>query len=153
DLGTPVRGPGYFRGALEALGDGADLLVIRAGGEPAGAMFLVRHRDTASDPWASSLRRHFARCPNQVLYWEALKRAIAPGCSRFDFGRSQWNSGTFQFKRQWGAEPVPLHYQFLRGRAAGPPSLEDQKHGYGLAVQVWKRLPLPLARALGEPVK
>lgn len=153
DLGTPIRGERYYRTALELLGDAADVLVIAHGGDPAGAMFTVSHRDTCTDPWASSLRRHFARCPNQVLYWEALQRAIARGTRRFDFGRSQWNSGTFLFKQQWGAQPVQLHYQYVLGTAGSMPTLAAQKGSMDLAVKVWKRLPLPLAALLGEPAK
>lgn len=153
DLGTPIRGAGYYRRALSALGDAADLLVIARDGDPAGAMFVVAHGGTGTDPWASSLRRHFAHCPNQVLYWEALRRAFALGLKRFDFGRSQWNSGTFRFKEQWGARPVPLHYQYVLGTASRLPTLADQKAGFDLAVRAWRRLPLPLARALGEPAK
>jgi hypothetical protein len=68
DLGTPIRGLAYYRLALERLGPAADVLVIAHDGEPAGTMFTVTHRDTMVDPWASSLRRAFALCPNQVLY-------------------------------------------------------------------------------------
>lgn len=153
DLGTPIRDERYYRLALELLGDAADVLVIAHGGDPAGAMFTVAHRDTCTDPWASSLRRHFARCPNQVLYWEALQRAIARGLKRFDFGRSQWNSGTFLFKQQWGAQPVQLHYQYVLGTAPAMPTLAAQKGSFDLAVRLWKRLPLPLAAALGELAK
>jgi len=153
DLGTPVRGTTFYRGALQAFGDGADVLLVERGGDVGGAMFTVRHAGTMTDPWASSLRRYFAACPNQVLYWEALRRAIATGCRRFDFGRSQWNSGTFLFKAQWGATPVPLYYQYALGRATRVPTLEHQKRGYDLAVKVWRRLPLAVARTLGEPVR
>lgn len=153
DLGTPVRGAAYFRRALEELGEGAELLVLRHAGRPAGGMFLVSHADGVTDPWVSSLRRHFARCPNHVLYWAALRRAIASGKRRFDFGRSQRDSGTYRFKEQWGAKPVQLWYQYALGRARRVPTLETQKRGLALAVVVWKRLPLPLANALGEPAK
>jgi FemAB-related protein (PEP-CTERM system-associated) len=153
DLGTPVRGLGYYADALALLGDDADVLVLRLDGEAAGAMFTVRHADTVTDPWASSLRRHFARCPNQVLYWEALQRAIARGARRFDFGRSQWESPTFRFKQQWGAQPVPLHYQYILGAGATMPTLAAQKGGFSLAVELWRRLPVPVARLLGEPAK
>lgn len=153
DLGTPIRGAGYYRLALELLGEAADVLVIEHAGDPAGAMFTVAHRDTCTDPWASSLRRHFARCPNQVLYWEALQHAIARGLKRFDFGRSQRDSGTFLFKQQWGARPVPLHYQYALGTAGALPTLAAQKGSLDLAVKVWRKLPLPLAAALGEPAK
>jgi FemAB-related protein (PEP-CTERM system-associated) len=152
DLGTPLRGRRYFERALELVPD-SDLLVLERGGEPAAGMFLIEHRDTAYDPWASARRRLLALCPNQVLYWEAIRRAIAHRRTRFDLGRSQWNSGTFLFKAQWGATPRPLFYQYVMGRARALPTLEDQKRGYDLAVRAWKRLPLWAAERLGEPVK
>ena len=153
DLGTPIRGAAYFRRALGQLGSSADVLLLEGAGGPAAAMFTVTHRDTMSDPWASSLRRHFAGCANQVLYWEALRRGIALGLARFDFGRSQWDSGTFRFKRQWGAEPVPLHYQYVMGTAARVVTLGEQRSRFGLASRVWRRLPVPVARVLGERAK
>lgn len=153
DLGTPLRGRDYFRQVLESYGDDADLLVMDLDGTAAGAMFTVRHGGRMTDPWASSLRRHFARCPNHVLYWAAVRRAIELGLARFDFGRSQRSSGTYSFKAQWGAEPVPLYYQYALGTAAGPPSLEAQKGAYAAAVRLWRHLPLPIAGALGERVR
>lgn len=153
DLGTPMRAPAYYRLALEKLGEAADILVVADPGEPVAAMFTVAHRETFMDPWASSLRRHRARCPNQVLYWEAIQRALARGMKRFDFGRSQHGSGTYLFKEQWGAKPVQLNYQYALGRAKAIPTLEAQKSGFDLAVKVWQRLPVPLAGLLGEPAK
>jgi hypothetical protein len=88
-----------------------------------------------------------------MLYWEALQRTIAPGLRRFDFGRGQWNPSTHRFKEQWGARPVPLFDQYALERAGRIPTLEKQKGGYVLAMSLWKRLPLPLARVLGEPAK
>lgn len=153
DLGTPVLGPRFYRDALAAYGDDATVLVLEMQGEAAGAMFLVRHAGTLADPWASSLRRFFADSPNMMLYWAAIRFAIAQGLQRFDFGRSQPDSGTFRFKAQWGARPVPLYYQYVLGRAQRAPTLADQKHAFGLAVKVWRRLPLPLARVLGPPAR
>lgn len=153
DLGTPMRGEAYFRRALDVLGERAAVLMIARGGEPVGAMFLALHRGWALDLWASSLRRHFAHCPNQLLYWEALQEAIRRGLHGFDFGRSQWNTGTYRFKEQWGARAVPLYYQYVLGPASTVPSFADQQHQLGLAVRLWKRLPLPVARVLGEPIR
>jgi FemAB-related protein (PEP-CTERM system-associated) len=153
DLGTPIRGAEYYRAALEALGKRADLLVLEREGRPAGAMFFVAHGDGALDPWASSLRRYFAMCPNHGLYWEAIRRAIALGLKRFDFGRSQRDSGTFAFKQSWGALPVQLHYQYALGRATAMPTLSGQKDRYATFVGLWRRLPVPLAGVLGERVK
>lgn len=153
DLGTPMRAESWFREALAVLGERAALLVIARAGEPVGAMFLVVHRNAAMDLWASSLRRHFEHCPNQMLYWEAIRESIRRGLVSFDFGRSQWDTGTYRFKEQWGARAVPLYYQYLLGAGAEVPSFADQQKRMRLAVTLWKRLPLPLARLLGEPVR
>jgi FemAB-related protein (PEP-CTERM system-associated) len=153
DLGTPILGEDYYTRVLERLGGDADVLVIDRDGEPAGAMFVVSHAGTLADPWASSLRRFFAHCPNQVLYWEAIRHGIERGARRFDFGRSQSGSGTYRFKEQWLARPVRLYYQYALGRAASAPTLEEQKHQFDLAVKVWRRLPLPVAGLLGRGVK
>lgn len=153
DLGTPILGEDYYRRVLAAFGDKATVLVLKSGTQPVGAMFIVEHGITMSDPWASSPRRFLAQCPNQVLYWEAIRRGIERGFTRFDFGRSQWNSGTFRFKEQWLARPVPLFYQYVLGKAAKAPTLEDQKHSFELAVKLWQRLPIPMAGVLGRSVK
>lgn len=151
DLGTPMRAEPYFRGVQAALGDAAAVLVVARAGEPVGAMFLAFHRGVALDLWASSLRRHFASCPNQMLYWEALQEAMRRGAHAFDFGRSQWNTGTYRFKEQWGARAVPLYYQYVGDDAV--PSFAGQRERLSVASELWKRLPLPVARVLGEPIR
>jgi CelD/BcsL family acetyltransferase involved in cellulose biosynthesis len=149
DLGTPILGPGYFRDVLATFGDAAHLIVVEKDGAPAGAIFLVEHAGTMYNPWSSSLRRFLDLRPNHVLYWEALQLAIARGCARFDYGRSQWNSSTFVFKQQWGATAVPLHYQYRLGRAAAPPTLAGHRRALEFAVRAWRRLPVPVAAVLG----
>ena len=153
DLGTPIRSVGYFAAALEELGAGADVLLLDLERRPVGAMFTIAHGARMSDPWASSLRRYLALCPNHVLYWVAIRRAIELGMTRFDFGRSQRTSGTYSFKAQWGAAPVQLYYQYALGRANRPPTLEDQKGSFSAAVAIWRRLPVPVAGLLGERVR
>lgn len=153
DLSTPILGEDYYHQALESLGDDATVLVLEDVGEPVGTMFMVEPTGTLADPWASSLRRFLAHRPNEVLYWEALRHAIARGCSRFDFGRSQWGSGTFLFKEQWLAKPVPLFYQYAPGKASRAPTIEGRKHAFALAVTMWQRLPVPAAAFLGRHVK
>jgi serine/alanine adding enzyme len=149
DLGTPAMELAYFARVLERYGDAADVFVVYRDAEPVGGMFVVRHGDTLFDPWAASLRRYFHLNPNNLVYWEALRHAIAAGLKRFDFGRSQPGTGTYRFKEQFGAKTLPLYYQYALGRATRVPTLEAQKSSFDLAVRLWRRLPLPVARALG----
>lgn len=149
DLGTPLAGPDYFARALDAYAGDLEIEVLEREGRVIGALAAVTHADGMVNPWASSLRAYRPLCPNHMLYWEAIQRAIARGLRWFDFGRSQWRSSTFDFKASWGAVPQPLYYQYVLGTTTTIPNLHDQKQAFEIAVRVWQKLPLPLARALG----
>lgn len=153
DLGTPARSHRYYADAIASLADDADLLFVERESVPIATMLLVAQSGTWCDPWASGLRRFFSLRPNQLMYWEAVKTAVLRGFGRFDFGRSQWDSGTYRFKAQWGAKPVPLYYQYLLAKGVALPSFEAQKRSFAWASAAWKRMPLPAARALGEPIR
>lgn len=153
DLGTPVYAKRLFQEVFAALPDRTRMFVVRASdGRPVAAGVGLRYRDTVEMPWASSLREFKASSPNNLLYWEALKYAIGAGATTFDFGRSTPNEGTYNFKAQWGAEPVPLcwEYRLLRGQALPDSSPKNAK--FSLAIKVWQRLPLWLANAIGPSI-
>jgi hypothetical protein len=82
---------------------------------------------------------------------ELLSQAIGRGCTSFDFGRSTVESGTDRFKRQWGAEPMPLHWYRWERRRNGREASSSEERGKSLrlATAIWQRLPLPIANALG----
>jgi lipid II:glycine glycyltransferase (peptidoglycan interpeptide bridge formation enzyme) len=58
---------------------------------------------------------------NDFKYWELMRRACERGLRVFDYGRSKKDTGSHDFKKNWGFEPEPLHYEFhlLRGRGRG----------------------------------
>ena len=102
-------------------------------------------------PSASALRSARPLCANVLLYWHAMQHAIADGRTIFDFGRSTPGDGPFQFKRQWGAEPSPVawEYRLLRG---GMPDQSPSNPKFKAAIAMWKRLPLPVATWLGPSI-
>jgi len=85
------------------------------------------------------------------MYHKLLERAIARGSSSFDFGRSSEDSGTYRFKKQWGAMPQPLPWQiYLRKgdlEAARPDNPKYQKR-----IERWQKLPVWVTRAIGPPI-
>ena len=87
-----------------------------------------------------------------LLYWEALKHAIEQGGRRFDFGRSTTDSGTYRFKRQWGAQPTQLYWHYWLPRSAALPALNPDNPKYRLAIRLWQRLPLAVANRLGPRI-
>jgi FemAB-related protein (PEP-CTERM system-associated) len=146
DLGSPVHGTPFFREILERLPRNARLVLVEQGSLAVGAALMLVFNGVISLPWISSLRPYFSLCPNQVLYWEAMKWGIGEGQDILDFGRSSRDSGTFEAKRQWGAEPVPLYWHYWPGNAV-PPGEDVKKLSWG--VHLWQRLPLPVANRVG----
>jgi FemAB-related protein (PEP-CTERM system-associated) len=149
DLGTPVYTRRWFRQILATFPDRAGIVCVWRGEEPVAASFTFRHRDSLEVPWASSLRAHNALCGNILLYWEMLRAAVEGGCARFDFGRSSPGSNTFEFKRQWGAEPHAQTWEYWLAAGGPLPDMSPQNPRVQLAVDLWRRLPLAVTRAVG----
>jgi hypothetical protein len=101
-------------------------------------MFLALHRGCAMDLW--SCCGATSSMSNQMLYREAIREVIRRGLRTFDFGRSQWNTGTYRFKEQWGARAVLLYYQYVFRGAAEVPNFAAQQ-GRRHRRPPWKRLP------------
>jgi hypothetical protein len=116
------------------------------------AAFLIGYGGRLEIPWASTIRDVNHLSINMLLYWEVLKYAIQHQYRIFDFGRSSRDSGTYFFKRQWGAHPQPLYWHYwLRGDRKLP-ALNPQNPKYALAINIWKHLPLFIANRLGPSV-
>ncbi|MFM7844039.1 MAG: FemAB family XrtA/PEP-CTERM system-associated protein [Planctomycetota bacterium] len=151
DLGTPVFGRSLFGAIAHYFGDEAEFCVVSAGDKPIAAGLLVHGKQMTEVPSASALREYNSSCANMFLYWQLLQRAVARGQTVFDFGRSSVESSTYRFKQQWGAEPTPAIWQYhVRSGTIGDMRLESGK--YGLAVRVWKKLPLWLTNCLGPVI-
>jgi FemAB-related protein (PEP-CTERM system-associated) len=149
DLGTPVYGRELFGEVLRTFPERARLHVVRLGTTPVAAGLTLRSRSRIEIPWASSIRDYNPLCPNHLLYWTAIQHARDSGCELFDFGRSTPGEGTFKFKEQWGAQPVPLHWEYCLNGASEVPHTSPDNPKFALLVNAWTRLPLPLANLLG----
>ena len=150
DLGTPVYPRAFFEFILRAFPELCTLVVVRSPRGPAAAGFLVSHGGCTEVPWAACRAEAKSLGYNMRLYWELMDAAIARGSSTFDFGRSTVGSGTYRFKEQWGARPQQLYWH----RWERAPSVRSSGAGriMRMASSVWKRLPLPVANALGPLV-
>ena len=142
---------GFFAAILSAFPDTARVFVVRLGSLPIAAAITIQWRDSIEVPWASSLRTYSDKSPNMLLYWTMLKTAIGAGASRFDFGRSTPDEGTFHFKRQWGALPQPLVWEYA-GLDGAPPDQSPKNPKFRLAIALWQRLPLAVANRIGPIV-
>ena len=152
DLGTPVYAKAFFAEVLSSFPDTTRIFAVSYEGKTIAAGIGAWFRQTIEMPWASSIGEYKSLCPNNMLYWEAIKFGIHHGFSSFDFGRSTPNEGTYNFKKHWGAEPVQLYWQYLMADGCGVPELNPKNPKYQLAIRVWKKLPVVLTRIIGPKI-
>ena len=153
DLGTPVHAPRFFEEVFAAFPGRARIHLVSRGTVPIAAGLTFETRGTVEIPWASSVRDFNALCPNHLLYWSMLEGAAARGYSTFDFGRSTPHEGTYKFKEQWGARPVPLCWEYgLLPAGAEVPNASPTNPKFRLAIAIWKRLPVAVANRIGPMI-
>jgi len=147
DLGTPVYSRRFFSEILIRFPQDSAICVARQGNETVAAAFLIGFRRTIEVAWASSYRKFLHLKPNMLLYWNILTFAAEHGYQFLDFGRSGQGSGTYDFKMQWGAIPMKLHWGYWLNHRATMPSTKPT--GMQLASRMWRRLPIAVTNILG----
>jgi FemAB-related protein (PEP-CTERM system-associated) len=152
DLGTPVYSVRFFREVFAAFPDAARVCLVRQGSTPFAASIVLSHGRRMEVPWASALRESNPLSANVLLYWRMLQLAIEGGVEVFDFGRSTPGEGTFAFKKQWGAEPLELVWEYWTGAGRRAPDLSPKNPKFSAAIRLWQHLPLPVANVLGPRI-
>lgn len=157
DLGTPVYGRSLFHSILTTFAGDAELAVVDYQGRVIAAAMLVHDTLRASGPAttqvpsASSLRQFNATNANMWMYHQLLLRAIVRGAAVFDFGRSSVDSGTYRFKKQWGASPHPTVWQY-HVRRGDMNAMRPDNPSMQRKVAVWQKLPVWVTRMIGPTI-
>jgi FemAB-related protein (PEP-CTERM system-associated) len=149
DLGTPVWGMDFFERILSTFHDSARLILVRKDDKVIAGGLMLSFKDRFYVPSASSYRSYLKYCPNHALYWRVIKDACEKGYKYFDFGRSTWNSNTFNFKKQWTPDPRQLNWQYHLNRVEDIPAVNPSNPKYRLFIGIWQKLPLAVANAVG----
>lgn len=159
DLGTPVYGRSLFASILQQLGKDAELAVVRHKGRAIAGALLVHTPalrggtvpSSTQVPSASALREYNSTNANMWMYYHLQLRAIARGSAEFDFGRSSVDSGTYKFKSQWNAQPVPTVWQYHLRRGEVNAVRPDSPK-YRRRIETWQKLPVWLTRLVGPSI-
>ncbi len=152
NLGTPVFSRRYFELLLAAFPDCTDVLTVLDGETPIAAVLNFYFRDEVLPYYGGGTAQARARAGNDFMYWEVMRRAASRGCRLFDFGRSKEGTGAFAFKKNWGFSPTPLAYRFRLRPGAALPERNPLNPKYSRFIAAWKRLPLPVANAIGPHI-
>ena len=148
--GTPALSRRYFEALRKHFGNDCEVLTVTGpNGQLLSSVLSFYFRDEvlpyyAGDEWAA---RELAA--NDFKYWELMRRACERGLKTFDYGRSKVGTGPYAFKKNWGFEPQPLHYEYRLYKRDAVPQNNPANKKYKLMIETWRRLPLGFANWLG----
>ena len=149
NLGTPVFSRTYFRTLKEVFGKDCEILTITKDGRTISSVLSFYFRDEVLPYYGGGTAGARELKANDFMYWELMSRAAERGIRIFDYGRSKKDTGSYGFKKNWGFVPEPMPYQYRLVRAREVPDISPLSPKYRLFVKWWRRLPLPVSRALG----
>jgi FemAB-related protein (PEP-CTERM system-associated) len=156
ELGSPVHAKSFLGAVLFRYADRAKMGLAEFEGETIGMGIILSTATGVCIPWASTRREYNRLAPNMLLYWNFLKYSAENGYDCFDFGRSTIGEGTYKFKQQWGAKPVPLVWYELKDTEGDRKGEEKTAAGVdkrALAAEVWRKLPLRVANTIGPHLR
>lgn len=151
--GTPAMPKAYFQALRDEFGPDCEVLtVLDAEGRPISSVMSFYFRDEVLPYYAGDAEAARDLAGNDFKYWELMRRACARGLKVFDYGRSKKDTGSYAFKKNWGFEPTPLHYEYcLYGRDSIPQN-NPSNAKYQLMIRVWRKLPLGFVNWLGPKI-
>ena len=151
-LGTPVFSKKYFRLLKEEFGGDCEIRIIVQGETLVAGVLSFFFRDEVLPYYGGGMPVARDVAGNDFMYWNLMQASAARGCRIFDFGRSKRGTGAFDFKKNWGFEAQPLPYEYRLVAGSGLPDVNPLNPKYQLFIKLWRKLPLPLANALGPHI-
>lgn len=148
--GTPALPKRYFERLMEVFGPDCEVLTVcSAEGKPLSSVLSFYFRDEVLPYYAGDDEAARELAANDFKYWELMRLACARGFKVFDYGRSKVGTGSYAFKKNWGFEPTPLHYEYRLYKRRSIPQNNPSNAKYKLLIAAWRRMPLSLANWLG----
>jgi lipid II:glycine glycyltransferase (peptidoglycan interpeptide bridge formation enzyme) len=152
-LGSPAHDIIFFRNIIQEFPDDTHIVIVEHKDKAIGGIFLLFFKDTAISGWSGSHSEYFKFYPNNIAYWEAIKKCCENGYKSFDFGRSMPNSGIHEFKKSFGAETKYLQYLFYLNTRDKVPDVTMSNPKRQLFAKVWKNMPSLIANLVGPKLR
>lgn len=150
NLGTPVFSAKYFGILQDVFKEQCSILMITHQDKDIAGVLNFYFRDEVLPYYGgSTAAARTVKGVNHFMYWELMRRSAAQGYRLFDFGRSKAGTGPYSFKKNFGFEPQPLPYEYFLVESESIPDVNPLNPKYQLMINVWSRLPLPIANMFG----
>lgn len=152
-LGSPALPARFFQALVDHHPDDLHVHLVRRGRHPLAAVMSFTFNDTlvayysGTEPGAD--RSYSA---SNFMYLALQEWGVRNGYRWFDFGRSRKDAGAFQFKKNQGFEPAPLHYRYHLVRDRGLPRFNPSNPKTAILRETWTRLPVWMVRRMSDPL-
>ena len=151
--GTPAMPKHYFAALMREFGPDCEVLTVEGpDGAPLSSVMSFYFRDEVLPYYAGDDESARELAANDFKYWDLMRRACARGLAVFDYGRSKKDTGSYSFKKHWGFEPRPLHYEYRLYRRDAVPQNNPSNAKFRLFIEAWRRLPLGVANFVGPHI-
>jgi FemAB-related protein (PEP-CTERM system-associated) len=148
--GTPALPKRYFETLKRVFGRDVEVLtVLDAERKAVSSVLTFYFRDEVLPYYAGDDVAARDLAANDFKYWDLMRRACERGLRVFDYGRSKRDTGSFDFKKNWGFVPEPLHYEYVLRRGNAIPQNNPSNPKYKAMIAVWRRLPIGVANSIG----
>lgn len=151
--GTPALPKRYFEALQAQFGDDCEVLIVSGpDGRTLSGVLSFYFRDEVLPYYAGDDESARDLAANDFKYWELMRLSCARGLKVFDYGRSKHGTGSFAFKKNWGFEPAPLHYEYCLYKRDAVPQNNPANAKFRLMIEAWRRMPIGMANWLGPYV-
>ncbi len=150
NLGTPVFNKKLFRTLKETFGERCHTLIIRdKENQPVSSVLSFYYKDAVLPYYGGGKFEARELKSYDYMYYQLMCLAHEKGKTQFDFGRSKHDSGSYSYKKNWGMQEELLHYKIALVKSDSLPNLSPNNPKYRLFINLWKRMPLGVSRAIG----
>lgn len=140
--GTPALGKEFFIYLSEEFAENILFFNVYDKQKVVASMCIMIDGKLTWYPWGGVASEYNRDLAGYFIYWHTLEYICDnTDVKIFDFGRSSYGGGTYNFKSQFGAYPVKIDTISSRN--------EDIYAKYSLASKIWKKLPRSMVDFIG----
>jgi lipid II:glycine glycyltransferase (peptidoglycan interpeptide bridge formation enzyme) len=145
-IGSPVIEKRFFQLLLDKYQHGiCKIILIQKDNKTVGCSIILSYGKLMEVGWASTDPGYNKLNVNMVLYWEMIRYAIENQMHIFSFGRATRNSGSYNFKKQWQGEFIPIYFNY--------DSRKINFRNFKVFRKLWQLIPQQAADKLGPVIR
>lgn len=157
EAGTPVFEQRFLETVVEVFPGRFSIAVTYLENQPVGGYFQMIMGDTVHGAWGATLHKYLPLRATYLVYWELIRDSAVNGFNFIDLGRSPADPTTSPFKKQWSTYSAPIYQQVATiGERGAAKSITQNLQSSAVMrcfMQIWPKLPYPIAQLLGPKLR